>query len=98
MIIRSRKTERGAFWARWFGRTLPQKQLVLTEDEFAIAMAKERSRCDRRDRDREFALIVIYLQNATAAEKKLLSLCQTIRNRLRDRHGRSGSNAERRQT
>lgn len=83
MIIRSRRNERGNIWARWFGRKLPPKQLVLNEAEFALAMAKERSRCDRRDRDREFALLLIDTSAAKPSEKTLFGFCQRVRARLR---------------
>jgi lipopolysaccharide/colanic/teichoic acid biosynthesis glycosyltransferase len=83
MIIRSRRNEQRAFWARWFARKTPPKQLVLTEDSFTLALAKERSRCDRRDRDREFALLLVDMEDAKVAEKKLLRLCQMVRDRLR---------------
>lgn len=83
MIIRSRRNERGTLWARWFGRKLPHKNLVLNEAEFALAIAKERSRCDRRDRNREFALLLLDLTKDQPSEKKLFNLCRLIRSRLR---------------
>ncbi len=83
MIIRSRRSERGPIWARWFGRKLPPKQLVLNEAEFAFAMAKERSRCDRREHDREFVLLLIDTTAENSSEKKLLGFCQLVRETLR---------------
>lgn len=83
MIIRSRRDERGTLWTRWFGRRTSHKQLVLDEEDFALAIAKERSRCDRRGRDREFVLLLMDLTQKNPSEKLLFSLCQMIRNRLR---------------
>lgn len=83
MIIRSRRDERGTLWTRWFGRKNSHKQLVLDEADFALAIAKERSRCDRRERDREFVLLIIDLTQKKLSEKALFRFCQMVRSRLR---------------
>ncbi|MDB4777928.1 sugar transferase [bacterium] len=46
-------------------------------------MAKERSRCDRREHDREFVLLLIDTTTANPSEKKLLGFCQMVRETLR---------------
>lgn len=55
----------------------------MSESEFALAISKERARCDRRPHDRAFVLIVLYVEELIAAEKKLLHLCSTMSSRLR---------------
>lgn len=83
MIIRSRRDQRGALWARWFGLKTTSKPVVLGESDFALAMEKERSRCDRRDHEREFVLLIAYLDSNQASEKQILGLCEGLRSRLR---------------
>ena len=85
MIVRSRR-ESDSLWSRIFRRkNSPRHQdRVLSDVDFAFALEKERSRCDRRDRDREFSVIELHISNFGPEKEKLASeLSRELRKRLR---------------
>lgn len=85
MIVRSRR-ESDSFWSRIFRRknSLGHQDTILSDVDFAFAIAKERSRCDRRERDREFAVIELHVRDFGASKEKVVGelareLCKRLR-------------------
>ena len=85
MIVRSRRGS-DSFWSRIFRRktTLDQQDTVLSDVDFAFALAKERSRCDRRSYDREFSLIELNIREFVPTVDVVANeLGRELRKRLR---------------
>ena len=85
MIVRSRR-ESDSIWSRIFRRknSLGHQDTILSDVDFAFAIVKERSRCDRRERDREFSVIELHVGNFGASKEKVAGelareLCKRLR-------------------